>query len=560
MLKNTTIKTRMMGSFLLLIALATLLMFYALTGLRNASTQFSGFVAKEYTGSMAMKDCTIESSKMSRVLRDILLADDRSDFLVHREEYVGSYRLLTDNLTALSALEGELASQYIAAVSTWMGHANQILEQLDRGENAAAKLAIENQTPEFTTLYNMGSELTNTLLTQSAKTVAMDVRTTDTISLICFISILVAIAFTVWMSITITSSIVKPLEEIELAATEMSKGNLNSSITYVSRDKVGQLADAMRSSIATLHGYIVDIDRAMGEMARGNFDLAPTDPFIGDFKGIEDSITNFILRISDTLTKMNEAAISVSSGSELFADNAQIMAHGATEQASTIEELLVSLNEITAQVKISADHAANAGVMANGATTAITGSNEQMQQLLAAMRDISGRSAEIGKIIKTIEDIAFQTNILALNAAVEAARAGVAGKGFAVVADEVRNLATKSSEAAKNTAQLIEGSLISIERGVVLANATAENLVGVVDGATATTKVIDEIVRTTKEQAELLTQVNHGVERIATVVQTNSATAEESAATSEELSGQAEMLQGLVGSFTVKNLAALHNT
>ncbi|MEG0839654.1 MAG: methyl-accepting chemotaxis protein [Hydrogenoanaerobacterium sp.] len=370
---------------------------------------------------------------------------------------------------------------------------------------------------------------------------------------VLFLLILSLIVLTFLSYFKIQKSL-KPIAIIDKAAKEISKGNLKIDIAYKSNDELGSLADSLRESAAVLHTYIADIDRAMGEMSDGNFDIAPSQPFIGDFKGIEDSITRFIIMMSTIITQINTAADLVSDESGQLANGSQTLAQGTTEQAGSVQELSSMVTEITEQVRLNAKNSSIANDMAHSAAGAVDGSNEQMSKLLEAMSDINAKSGEISKIIKTIEDIAFQTNILALNAAVEAARAGSAGKGFAVVADEVRNLANKSSEAAKNTTALIEASVNSINKGVELAGKTSSNLAEVVEGASATTKFIAEISKASNEQAEMLKQVMGGVGQISSVVQTSSAAAEESAAASEELSGQSQTLKELVNKFKIKKL------
>ncbi|MEG1049511.1 MAG: methyl-accepting chemotaxis protein, partial [Oscillospiraceae bacterium] len=290
-------------------------------------------------------------------------------------------------------------------------------------------------------------------------------------------------------------------------------------------------------------------DMALATMAAGDFNISKAEPFIGDFENIERSFNEFSTKISQTLWQINMASDQVNSGAVQVSTAAQELSRGATEQSSSIEELSATISEITAQIAANAKNARSASELSHKAGEGVAQSDEHMQDMIVAMQDISNKSVEISKIIKTIDDIAFQTNILALNAAVEAARAGSAGKGFAVVADEVRNLAQKSAEAAKGTTGLIEGTVTAVSQGRKIADETAKSLGAVVENVNHVKLMVSEIADASDKQSEGAQQVNIGVEQISAVVQTNSATAEESAAASEELSGQAQMLKDLVSDF-----------
>lgn len=348
----------------------------------------------------------------------------------------------------------------------------------------------------------------------------------------------------------IGASIASPITACARRLQLMAKGDLKSPLPQIStNEETKMLSEGLETAISTINLYVKDIDRAMGEMAGGNFNVTPSQPFIGDFQAIEHSITKFLGNICQALIQMNMAADQVSSGSVQMSGGAQLLAQGTVEQASAVEELAASINQISKNVQENAAHTKAAEEMAQGATTAVMTSNAHMQSLMTAMTDINTKSAEISNIIKAIEDIAFQTNILSLNAAVEAASAGQAGKGFAVIADQVRNLAGKSAKAARDSTQLIMASVDSINVGVELAKETAGNMLAVVEGAKATTDVITKIAQATDEQTAALSQVAIGIEQISSVVQTNSATSQESAAASEELSSQALIMRELIGEF-----------
>lgn len=372
---------------------------------------------------------------------------------------------------------------------------------------------------------------------------------------VVIIALFVIAVLSVLMAIYIIKSINKPVKELDGVARKIAEGDLDQHITYSSKDELGTLSVNFNKTVGRLRNYVSYIDEissVLRQIAGGNLVFDLTLNYEGEFAKVKQALEEISLSLNDTLGQINQAADQVSSGSDQVSSGAQALSQGATEQASSIEELAATINEISTQVK---DTAANANAVRQ--QTDMTGdqvatSNEQMQEMIAAMTEISDKSGQISRIIKTIEDIAFQTNILALNAAVEAARAGEAGKGFAVVADEVRNLASKSSEASKSTAGLIEGTVQAVEKGTEIANATAESLFAVVESTKGVVASVDKIASAADQQADSIEQVTLGIDQISSVVQTNSATAQESAAASEELSSQAQVMKNLVGRFTLR--------
>lgn len=360
-----------------------------------------------------------------------------------------------------------------------------------------------------------------------------------------------AILATLGFSIFTTKSIVVPVKEIEKAAGEMSKGSLHIQLNYQSKDELGVLADSMRATISNIGNMIDDISNLLTSLAMGDFRIESQhqEQYVQDYEPILMAMCGIRNNLSEALFRINQSADLVANGSEQVSSGAQALSQGATEQASSIQELAAAISDISNQINVNAQNAKEARSTSEESTRNVAKSSEKMSEMNQAMMEISDKSNEIGKIIKTIEDIAFQTNILALNAAVEAARAGEAGKGFAVVADEVRNLASKSGEAAKNTTLLIEESMHAVDNGTRITAETAKAMQAVVEGSRRINTIIEEIALASDKQAVAVDQVAQGIDQISCVVQTNSATAEQSAAASEELSGQAQIMKGLVQGF-----------
>ncbi len=370
--------------------------------------------------------------------------------------------------------------------------------------------------------------------------------------LISFLTILVILVVCVLLLLYVIGSIIKPLQNVTESSRNLSEGNLDFHIDVNSENEIGVLADSLNTSVQNLKLYISDITEVLDDMAAGNLGRESHIQYIGDFVQIQKAIGAISNELSQTMEQIHSSATQVDSGSNQVAVGAQSLAQGATEQASEVDNLQQMIEQITDQINNNAESAAITTEEADKVGEKITICNNQMHEMADAMEQISACSGEISKIIKTIEDIAFQTNILALNAAVEAARAGSAGKGFAVVADEVRNLAAKSADAAKDTTQLIEKTLQMVENGSNLTNLTQESLGSVVEGAELVTDQIKIISDASKEQEVAINRIKDSISQISTVIQSNSATSEESAAASEELAGQAQILKGLIGKFQLK--------
>ncbi len=343
----------------------------------------------------------------------------------------------------------------------------------------------------------------------------------------------------------IRRSVTKPIAIAEQLAQSMKAGELSvadANFNFAD-DEIGRFVKDLEATKHSLNSYIGDISHVLSCMADSNFGEKPSVEYMGDFAEIKTSFEKINSTLYGVITNMNASADDVMVGANQIADGAQMLAEGTTRQATAIDELSSSIESINAKVENTARNAEEANSLSEHSRTKISQQNEEMETMLSAMEDIRAKSVEISDINKTIDDIAFQTNILALNAAIEAARAGEAGKGFAVVADEVRNLAAKSAEAASHTNELITATVEAVTNGVQIARNTAETMKEVMEYSENTDRLIGEITTAAEEQAEAVRQVTIGIGQISDVVQQNSATAEQTAASCEELSGQSRMLK-----------------
>jgi len=353
------------------------------------------------------------------------------------------------------------------------------------------------------------------------------------------------------------------VEKLMSSLEELAKGNLHVEYnvatadedTVLIRDNFLKISQSLHEMTKAINAYIGDITFTLDEMAKNNFDIEIEREFLGDFDAIKKSLNYIIDQFNIVLSEIKVAADQVGAGAQEVSDSSQSLSQGSTEQASSVEEISASITQVAQQTKQNAVNANRANEISAKARDMANEGNDQMKEMLVAMKDINQSSSNISKIIKVIDDIAFQTNILALNAAVEAARAGEHGKGFAVVAEEVRSLAAKSAEAAKETTELIDESIKKADGGTEIANKTAKALEEIVEGVTEAVEIVEDISTASNEQASAIAQINDGINQVASVTQSNTATAEESASASEEMASQAEMLNNLVKQFKTKDIS-----
>lgn len=444
-----------------------------------------------------------------------------------------------------------------------MGYSNpQLIGQTFTDIEMSDNLRQELDTPSGNTMkYTISGQERNGIVTQipdygwklivGMSTEEYGAQANSTVLWLLFLLVLSTVILALCLRLLIVKKL-RPLSEVNHALREMSKGNLQVSIAHRSNDEIGQMADSMRSCLETLSMYVTEIASVMNRLEKGDLTVSSSVQFKGDFIPIQHSIFGFVEELNYLMQSITQASEQVSAGSQHVAYGSQALAQGATEQASSVEELSATITQLSTTVKSNSEMAQNASVNATHVNAQIAESGEKMNQSLELMQQIRTSAAKVSGIIKTIEDIAFQTNILALNAAVEAARAGQSGKGFAVVADEVRNLAEKSAEASKATTTLISSMVASIEHGSESMQETKQYMDNVVAAASEITAVFQKISEASERQSTAITQVTQSTGQISSVVQTNSATAEQSAAASEQLSSQAENLKNLTRRFRIE--------
>ena len=552
-IKNMSIKKSLIIGFGTTILISVIIIVASLLLMNSQKSAYSDIIDNYVESTEMIATCRIDYNIAARNLRDVVLSGNTSGLstvTTKLEELDAQFAQLENTfpLEDKSTLEA-----FSSAIKAWEADAREIASVVSTDRSRASEMIVNACTPKLNAAAVAGENAANALAAAQEQIIAQQ-NLTSNISLGVILAVMVvATIIVLMMAFRIIRSLVEPSTQVRNALVGFSQGNLGVPVSFDGKNELGEMCDALRTSQKVLHSVIQDISDTTTQMAKGNFNVELTATFPGDLAPIQASVNQFVVRMSDTITNISQSASQVSAGSEQVSNSSQSLAQGATEQASAVEELAATINDISNSSKQTAASAEEARASTGQAGAQVEASNEYVKQLNVAMQNISNSSEEIGKIIATIENIAFQTNILALNAAVEAARAGTAGKGFAVVADEVRNLASKSDEAAKATKDLIENSITAVREGADVVSKVTDSLERTTVLAGEVVKLMDQVTEAVENQTTAISQVTEGIDQISAVVQTNSATSEECAAASEELSSQANIMHQLMAEFQVGN-------
>lgn len=557
MLNKITIKMKLILLMVIPIAMFVVMSGYSFYSLVSMTNRFDVFIESTHQTVNDIKDARILTLTIQRNVTNLyLLGFDHSTAKVNKqdiEKYIESLYAKLDLLYNAFPDEVAVMNDYEAAIGSWMNNIDMAMQAGENNDLETVRQCLTYAATEVNRIAIIAQQLeAKTLDEVNLARAAFDNSANLSMLILVGLSMII-IVITLLVGITARTSIMKPIGLITEAFEKVNNGSLSVKIDYAAEDELGKLAKQLDRTIRRWKSVIDILIGNFELFAQGDLNVEIRQEFAGDFAPLKTNLINIAETMSETLSQISQASNQVTFGAQQMANASQTLAEGATNQASSVQELSASLHEISTHVKASATNAQQANTRASEIGRYIDHSNTQMNEMTKAMDVIADKSNEIGKIIKTIDNIAFQTNILALNAAVEAARAGAAGKGFAVVADEVRNLASKSAEAAKETTDLIKETIEAVAHGSKIADETATSMEDVVRGTSSIMGLISGIANASNEQATSIAQINQGVEQISSVVQNNSATSEESAATAEELLGQAEMLKELISNFKLRN-------
>ncbi|MEG1964581.1 MAG: methyl-accepting chemotaxis protein, partial [Oscillospiraceae bacterium] len=478
---------------------------------------------------------------------DVAMTEINKMIIENKGRYENSYELLISSGGVVSA--NRLDPDNILINIAEMGYPQSFTSSIEKTDNVVSfKMNGTKYIGSCKVLQNTGWKVISIVEeNEYMKSTKATLIKLVLVFIICFLLVVAAVYI-------LTASLVKPIVSLTSSVKKLADGDLDIAINSNSKDEIGRLSNYVSMLSMRLKeyiGYINELSQALTSLSNGDLNFELNLEYVGEFAELKNALVKAQTTLKSTITAMIKATQVVESGSMQVSQGAEALAQGTTEQASSLQELNATVHEISEDINKNADNANNAVITIKDVGKNAHNSEMYMKNMIASMNNIENKSGEISKIIKTIDDIAFQTNILALNAAVEAARAGAAGKGFSVVADEVRNLSNKSAEAAKITSTLIEQSVLAVKEGVTNANLTEDMLIKVVDGVDKSVGFIEEISESSSKQATAIAQILTGSEQISSVVQTSAATAEESSATTQELTQNVNQVKTMCGKFKI---------
>ena len=555
-IRNMKLKFRLLLSYAMVIAICLSASIAALFMLNRIGDNLSSFYRNNYTVTI---NVWLAKREMQAARGDILNAILESD-VEESAEYIDKAKESLRNMRATfpvirNSFKGDIAmvDRVDKRLQEAIVYRDKVFALVETGKTDEA---YEVMKSSYIPVLNQMADLLQQIADVAAHNAQDMVKEGEYAQASAITVIMIIMTFSIvsaaLLGIYISNSIRKPVKEIEDAAQQLANGQLDGvCVSYTSRDELGEMSDSIRDLISYQKTIIEDISDILGDMSEGNFKVQSNvnEYYMGHYDRILVSMWGLRDKLSDTLWRISQSARQVANGSEQVSSGAQILAIGAEEQADSIEKLAIAVNEISEQVRVTKENADKARNQTDRAGAQVSESNQQMQEMISAMNIISERSDEIYKIVKTIQDIAFETNLLALNASVEAARVGELGTGFAVIAREIRSLADKTAMASKNTTALIKESVAAVKNGEKVAHTAADSLLQVIECTKQVIFMVDRIASATENQHKSISNITAEVRQVSDVVQNNASISEELAAASEELSTQTQMLDHMIGQF-----------
>lgn len=555
-IRNMKLKFRLLLSYVMVIAICLSASIAALFMLNRIGDNLSSFYRNNYTVTI---NVWLAKREMQAARGDILNAILESD-VEESAEYIDKAKESLRNMRATfpvirNSFKGDIAmvDRVDKRLQEAIVYRDKVFALVETGKTDEA---YEVMKSSYIPVLNQMADLLQQIADVAAHNAQDMVKEGEYAQASAITVIMIIMTFSIvsaaLLGIYISNSIRKPVKEIEDAAQQLANGQLDGvCVSYTSRDELGKMSDSIRDLISYQKTIIEDISDILGDMSEGNFKVQSNvnEYYMGHYDRILVSMWGLRDKLSDTLWRISQSARQVANGSEQVSSGAQILAIGAEEQADSIEKLAIAVNEISEQVRVTKENADKARNQTDRAGAQVSESNQQMQEMISAMNIISERSDEIYKIVKTIQDIAFETNLLALNASVEAARVGELGTGFAVIAREIRSLADKTAMASKNTTALIKESVAAVKNGEKVAHTAADSLLQVIECTKQVIFMVDRIASATENQHKSISNITAEVRQVSDVVQNNASISEELAAASEELSTQTQMLDHMIGQF-----------
>ena len=558
--KDMKLRTKFIFTLVIMTLLVTIVIGMAqMAFLKMSNMMVNDFVQVEYDNMKSQMSMRKDIQSINKRLLLAMYDSANNPVKEQREDFEGRFQDMRERLSRLEKTldDKTLLENLSTAMDALEKDSYTLLDMLDKGDTEAAiayyqkgfnAVTSENFVSALSAVGKLSDEHSAAKI-QEAK----DLRAKESVSIgIVFVLIILIYAFAF---LKLQKDITGRIGTVSKAIKRMRSGHLNIAFNkkYIGSDELGEMVDDFASLSGELKKIITDICAVLSEMSKGNFAVQSMDEnmYVADYASILQSYREINQNLKNVFGSINQVAADVEAGSEQIANGSVALSQGATEQASTLEELSSSIYALSARISAQAQKAGNVESYFGEVSEKISDENQQMGEMLLAMEEIEDKSNQVERIIKAIDDIAFQTNILALNAAIEAARAGVYGKGFAVVADEVRNLAGKSADAAAETSVLIESTINAVKKGVNIVDHAAKTLGDVMDGSEKSKEMVSEIAGSMVADAKSISEVSKGLEEVSKVVQQNSATSEESSASSQDLNENAASLKEMISRIQV---------